>query len=693
MIREVPFVRLLIPLIAGILCHRYCPFPISLPVGAWIAATLVLLVLAIRPLPYARRHMGGILVALALFMLGYGLQVRDNSLRQSCHFSAIGGEDGRFRGLVSESEDRGEWYRLTVEVTGRADSAGWQTTCGLMQLYLAADPAKQLPEPGQYLIWQGRLQAVRGPDNPKAFDYRQHLANRHIHHQSFLRKGFWRVEPVHSSQSLLSRAKRARTWCRSRISQHVSTTQDRGVALALVLGDKGDLTNTLSDAYAGTGAMHILAVSGLHVGLVYIILQFLVRICLPAPHLRRWMTLIVVTGGVWSYALLTGASPSALRAATMFGFVAFGAFLRRGSSIYNTLAASAFVLLCISPSLLWQVGFQLSYLAVTGIVFFQPILYKLWTPPHKLLDYVWSLITVSISAQLTTFPLSLHIFQQFPLLFWLSGLVAVPAATLMLTSGLLTLLLELTAPTGAFVPGTILETSVHFTNQWINGLMNLPIHHVREIAIDSLATWMLYGSLGALAAALAKRSGRWLILCLCLVNCVIVRQYWLDSNRRSIQMCCMYSTREGAVIDYFRNGWRYTLSTSSVDPSNERYATRSFRLWMGAKNTSDRMIFPEPAGWFQIGNILCLRITAENHLPAPNCQPDWLLIGGQKPPDPEGLLAHCTPRQILLESDLPWQARTVWKSAADRHNIECHDISSDGAWLFDYSSPYTPVDL
>ena len=121
--------------------------------------------------------------------------------------------------------------------------------------------------------------------------------------------------------------------------------------------------------------MHVLAVSGLHVGLIYFGLSFLLGLLPFKSSNWVWIKTWIMVAGVWFFALLTGASPSVLRAATMFSFIIVGQAMRHHPSIYNTLAGSAFFLLCIQPYMLFEVGFQLSYLAVTGIIYFQAKIY------------------------------------------------------------------------------------------------------------------------------------------------------------------------------------------------------------------------------------------------------------------------------------------------------------------------------
>ena len=177
--------------------------------------------------------------------------------------------------------------------------------------------------------------------------------------------------------------------------------------------------------------MHVLAVSGLHVGIIFFILNFLLT---PLNRNKRLLKikLFLLVGALWFYAFLTGLSPSVMRSCTMFSFIVVGENLNKRTNIYNTLAASAFLLMLINPLIIFGAGFQLSYIAVISIVFFQPRLAALVAVKNRILKYVWDLFTVSVAVQIGTAPISIFYFHQFPVYFWLSNFIVIPGAALIL---------------------------------------------------------------------------------------------------------------------------------------------------------------------------------------------------------------------------------------------------------------------
>ena len=247
---------------------------------------------------------------------------------------------------------------------------------------------------------------------------------------------------------------------------------------------KDELDFEVKQAYAAAGAMHVLAVSGLHVGIIFLILNTLLAI-LDTSKKGRIVKAIILLISLWSYAMITGLSPSVLRAATMFSFVIMGTVLNRSSSIYNTLAASAFFILIINPNLLFEVGFQLSYVAVLGIVYLQPLIYKRIYTRWWLLDKVWAITAVSIAAQIATLPLTLFYFNQFPVYFMLSNLLVIPSAAVILILGIL-LFIASPIPFISESIGWVLNKFIEGLNFGIKEIEVLPNSLIEGLSINVL---------------------------------------------------------------------------------------------------------------------------------------------------------------------------------------------------------------
>ena len=275
--------------------------------------------------------------------------------------------------------------------------------------------------------------------NPHQFDYQSYLAKQEIHRQVFIK--YHEFLMLNSkSESLLGIIYNIRTRIQKSLQSYHFSDDELAVMNALLLGQRQDISKELIDEYSKAGAIHILAVSGLHVGIILLIISSLLK---PLKRIKRgkFFKLILIVLFLWFFALLAGMSASVVRAVTMFTAVAIGQFLNKRNAIEHSLIFSMFILLLCKPLFLFEVGFQLSYLAVFGIIWIQPVIYNRWKPKFRLLDKAWQLISVSIAAQLGVLPLSLFYFHQFPGLFLVSNLVIIPFLGFILIGGILILAL------------------------------------------------------------------------------------------------------------------------------------------------------------------------------------------------------------------------------------------------------------
>ena len=289
------------------------------------------------------------------------------------------------------------------------------------------------------ILIQSNFIDVQPPLNPHQFDYKGYLARQGIHQQVYLDSDeFLKLNPA---STFLGWIAEIRNRIQSSLKNEGFGEDEFGVINALLLGQRQVVSKELLNDYSKAGAIHILAISGLHVGIILLILSWLFK---PLETFKKgkFVKLVFIVILLWFFALLAGMSASVVRAVTMFSCVAIGQSLRRKNSVIHSLIFSMFILLLCKPMFLFDVGFQLSYLAVYGIVTIQPKLVLLWNPRWKLIHKLWQLTTVSLAAQISVLPLSLFYFHQFPGLFLLSNLVIVPFLGLILIGGVLIIILS-----------------------------------------------------------------------------------------------------------------------------------------------------------------------------------------------------------------------------------------------------------
>ena len=312
---------------------------------------------------------------------------------------------------------------------------------GKVLLNISKDSIQQDIKSGMKLLVPGKLTNIAEPLNPYRFNYRKFMQKQKVEKQLQLRKTEIQILP-HTEKRLLTHISNFREQLIQNLSEAKFSKDELAIMQALLLGQRQDISKEIYDEYAAAGAIHILAVSGLHVGIILLILNWLFT---PLNYLKNGLVLktIILISLMWGFAMLAGLSPSVVRAVTMFSFIAIGMQMRRKTSVLNSLFISLFILLLVNPYFIFQIGFQLSYLAVFAIVTIQPKLFKLWQPKFKIAKYFWSLFTVSIAAQIGVVPLSLFYYHQFPGLFFLSNLVVLPVLGLILGLGILVILLAL----------------------------------------------------------------------------------------------------------------------------------------------------------------------------------------------------------------------------------------------------------
>ncbi|SNR14812.1 ComEC/Rec2 family competence protein [Tenacibaculum jejuense] len=289
------------------------------------------------------------------------------------------------------------------------------------------------------IIPQAKLQYISNAKNPHEFNYAEYLKNQGIIHQLHLNKGSFTTvknDRISLSKFVLTLRKQIQ----KSLKKYSFSKDQLAVTNALLLGQRQDLSSELKENYTKAGAIHILAISGLHIGIVCYLLNFLLTCLLPlkkSKYLRVVLTLILL----WFFAFFTGMSASVVRATTMFTFIMIGNQIKRNQPVEFSLVSSMLCILLVEPMFLFDIGFQLSYLAVFGIIWIQPLLKKLWTPRTFFLNKFWKLTTVSMAAQISTLPISLYYFHQFPSLFLIANLFIIPCIGFILSLGLIVLIL------------------------------------------------------------------------------------------------------------------------------------------------------------------------------------------------------------------------------------------------------------
>jgi competence protein ComEC len=434
------------------------------------------------------------------FGIGGALGGINDSRTNENYFWNDGDEKSDFIGVLTEDpQEKENSYKLVLDVIKKGDVA----VMGQTLVYLEKDSSRELPCYGELIAFETKFNPIVSNNNPFEFNYARYLKIHDVHEQAYLKSEDWKKGDFQGNV-FMSKILSLRSFFSSVIEDSGMKDKNKMVAKALLLGQKEFLDKEVLRSYSSAGAMHVLAVSGLHVGIVMLIFGFFFK---PLKKIRNGKTiyLILILGVIWFYALITGLSPSVMRAAVMFSFIVFGQELQRETSIYQSLMVSAVVLILIEPYIIFQVGFQLSYLAVLGIVFIQPKIYNYWYVKNKVLDKAWQITAVSIAAQLATFPLGLYYFHQFPNFFMISNLIVIPLAFVLLIAGII-YLMTWWIPVISEMVLWIFDFLLAALNRGVEWIEKLPYSIMWGISISWYEVFLIYALLiGFIAAKLTKK--------------------------------------------------------------------------------------------------------------------------------------------------------------------------------------------
>ncbi len=414
-LRKAPFIRILFPFVIGILAGEVLPTLRMLYLLCGLGLTLMGLFLS-KKTSFRHEAFEGIIILLIFFEFGLINSKHHRFLRYNLpkqEYLAI---------LDEYPVEKNNSYKAIIQLLNQKSK---------ILVYFEKTPELEGIEPGTLLKFSGRPELIQNPGNPFEFDYQRYMEHRNIGHRIYLTKSNVVFFKEGGKQNIRHKA----LIYRNSLIHILETKGIKGETLQVIssiaLGARDELDKETLQSFSNTGAIHILSVSGLHVGIIYLVINYLFHFL---QNLKRGNILrfLVVFSTLWFYALITGLSPAVLRATTMLSFVIIGKFLSRNTIIYNTLAASAFVLLTFEPDLIFNIGFQLSYLAVIGIILIQPVLYQMIFLRNYILDKTWLCLTVSVAAQIGTLPLTIHYFHQFPTYFWLTNLIVILQSTLII---------------------------------------------------------------------------------------------------------------------------------------------------------------------------------------------------------------------------------------------------------------------
>lgn len=425
--QKIPFLRLTLAFASGVIFSSLFEFATVIWLAFAVLASIVLISIN-KWYGFKTEASFGSFVLLLFVFIGGAIHTNYNN-----RTNFIKGEF-LVATILERPQEKANSYKSMLGINAvKCDTSLLTTKEKVLVYFEKTDKVKNL-FPGTQILLKSTPTEINNFGTPYSFDYKAYLKNKRIYRQVYLSTENWKATNI-ESKSLLISAEQLREKLLTIYRSHNLGHNETEILSALTLGYKRDLEPETKRIFSAAGAMHILAVSGLHVGIIYILITFILGY-LRKQKAGKVIFVIAAILLLWVYAFITGLSPSVLRASTMFSILIIGDNIQRKANIYNSLAASALFLLLLNPNNLFEVGFQLSYCAVFGIVFLQAKFAGLWPVKNRILKFFWNLFCVSVAAQIVTFPLSAFYFNQFPVYFGITNLIVIPAAMALIPLGI-----------------------------------------------------------------------------------------------------------------------------------------------------------------------------------------------------------------------------------------------------------------
>jgi competence protein ComEC len=490
---EIPAVVLLLPFLPGI-SFGLNLLPQANATGLTIAFVSLSAVFIILNLNYSRyrlyknRWVGGSLIVLILFLFGWLSAVTYSELRNNDHFSKKPAQYLVVK-ITDEPVLKNGLVRFTADVAQAICHNKKTTTSGTLLISIKDSAAKRLYY-GDELLIPAKYSSIDRPFNPAEFNYKKYLADKNIYYQAVLYPKQFAILSTNTGNPLIAHALRLRQRLVEKLKQNIHDTAAYAVASTLILGYRADLSSDVLQAYSKTGTVYVLSVSGAQVAIIYLLLSVSLKF-LNRYRYGSIIRAIIIVGVIWYYGMLTGFSMAVCRVAVMVSMVTIGKAFNRYINTLNILAISAFVLLLYDPFFITEVGFQLSFIAVSGLIILQPIVYNWLKFKNKWADKVWAVCSVSIAAQVVTFPVSAFYFHQFPVYFLISNLFVVVPASLIMYAGIFYLLLP-QIPVISRSLALVMEKTIVLLNKGLTVIEHWPYASINKIWLTMPEYLLLY---------------------------------------------------------------------------------------------------------------------------------------------------------------------------------------------------------
>src|SRR5690554_3302735 len=664
-------IRLCIFLVAGILTAHYFDFPIEwLHFSLAVAFAIFLFCWFSSQKQLLQEYWFGLAVAFLFFILGAWNYEIHQAYNHNNHL--LNHQTSAPAHLVEiKVSEVLKPTRYDTKYVAEIITIDQHPVSGKVLLNVRKDSLSIPLDVDEVLVLYAPLQQLPKTRNPHQFDYASYLKKQGIYRQ---------ITVAHNA--ILQKYKGTSTWkgktfqlrkkLKTALEKSAFQRDEIAIINAILMGQRHDIASEMYDNYAAAGAIHILAISGLHVGIVMLLLQALFKPLERLPKGKLWSILAVVCC-LWAFAVFTGLSPSVLRATTMFTFVTVGLQLKRHTNPFNTLICSAFLLLLIDPNLLFQVGFQLSYLAVFGILLIFPLLQNLKQFKQKVPQKIWEIVSLSIAAQAGVLPLSLFYFHQFPGLFLLTNVVIIPFLGIILGAGIVILI----CAGFNFLPQWLVSPYaeiINALNEYIKWVATQEQFVFSDIPFSTLQAILLYLFLLTLVLLWKQFSFRSLAFVLLSVLCFQLSLFYHRFENNTTELVFFHSGRNTTLGH--KSGHRLQLFSSLDSASISNYSFVSD--FVVGKRIEQKTVQKLPA-FLKYRQKSVLVVDSLSVYTVKNTFPEIVLLTQSPKLNLERLIDSLQPRLIIADGSNYPSYVSRWRATCEKRKLPFHHTTTEGA--------------
>jgi competence protein ComEC len=708
-LRKIPFVRLVIPLLIGITGGMHLKMPVTfMPVIACVLSSFFMIIILIARLSgnYKYRLLFGFSINTFIVISGIVLVHLKLDMNEEI-VERIKSSEYFICRVVDRTGPCRVSVKVPLKIIGYKERGSWKRCNIGMLAYFQADGNAASLKGGDIVIMAAELREINNPGNPFEFDYAKFQKFKGFIFQSFPRTGRWKRIGHREGLKTIAFAMRDRLL--GLYEKYGIRGNEYAVVSAFTLGCKDSLNPLMIKSFATAGAMHFIAVSGLHVGIIFYILNILFRFPRKKMWLRGLKTALIIVI-LWFYALITGLSPSVIRATVMFTIIQAGISLNRPVNIYNVLAATAYFMLLSDPSQLSEMGFQLSFISVLGIVFFQPRLYRLLIFKNTLADRIWSLFTASLAAQAAVLPAVIFYFHRLPVFGWLTNILIIIPVALSIYLSILLFIFSWAGRMAYFIAAAI-NILLRFIILCITSIEHIPFAAVENIHSNSLITILLYIVIISAGMLIVFRN-RLLInvplLCaIALLSINLVRNCSLSRQKKIV----IFNVKRITAINFIEGRSSYLYTDADTQDGRRYLNSAAYNYWLNRGVIRRNRIININEDWQQntdISNISRLHVCRLHgniminfrgtrllllyndklleQIYRTKFKIDYLIVSHDYRPADNTMQYLSGIDNLIVDSSNNKGTEIIWAEICRLYGIKCKVISLEGALKIDIAS-------